>query len=253
MIRKCTEKDRTLLNDYLYQRKELNVFLISDIQNFGFNDINLEIFIDYDEKINTIYLKFFKNLCVVSYANIINLEFIKQMVEKYSIVGISGEKSLINLIELENFKVSNFYFAALDKLNIEVDSSGVSEINIDELKEYLEITNKVFNSQSSFESAKAELEKKSKHIFVYKENGKIISGVSSSAESKELAILMGVFTIEGYRRKGLAQKCVSSICDKLIREGKTVCLFYDNPNAAKLYEKLGFKFKEYYSSLKKIN
>ena len=68
-----------------------------------------------------------------------------------------------------------------------------------------------------------------------------LSGASSSAESKELAMIVGVFTEENQRRKGLAKKCVFALSQKLLSEGKTVCLFYDNPNAAKMYEKIGFK------------
>lgn len=252
MIRKCTSCDLDILNNYLYKRKELNLFMISDIEIFGFEDENLEIFIDqYNNELKTVYLRYFNNLCVVSYDNILDLDFIKNIVEKHSIVNISGEKDLIQLIKLDGFITKDCYFSSLNKLQIKVDTTGVCELTIDNFEEYLEKSNEVFNTNTKVESIKAELEKNSKHIFVYKENGEVVSGVSSSAESKELAMLLGVFTLEKWRRRGLALKCVYAICEKLLNEGKTVCLFYDNPNAAKMYEKLGFKFAGYFSILRR--
>ncbi len=250
MIKKCTEGDRSILNKYLYQRKELNLFIISDIENFGFDSEELEIYMDYDESIQAIYLKFFTNLCLVSYEKKIDLDFIKDMIKKYDLTDVRGEPDLLKLIELKGFKFYKYYFASLNKLSIDVDTCGVSELDLSDIKEYLDKTNLVFNSNTKYESTKAELDKKSKHIFVYKKNNEIVSGVSSSAESKELAMLVGVFTLENYRRKNYALKCVYAICEKLINEGKTVCLFYDNPNAAKMYEKIGFKFIGYYAALK---
>jgi predicted GNAT family acetyltransferase len=241
MIRKCTKDDLNILNEYLYQKKELNLFVISDIEVFGLEDDNIEIFIDYDKTIRTIYLRFFNNMCLVSYENIIDNDFLKSFIEKHSIENINGERDLIHKIELDNFITKDFYFSSLNKLEIEVDTTGVSQLNVTNFEPYIDKCNKVFNNSNGYEAARAELEKNSKHIYVYKENDEVVSGASSSAESKELAMIVGVFTEENQRRKGLAKKCVFALSQKLLSEGKTVCLFYDNPNAAKMYEKIGFK------------
>ena len=253
MIIKCTEADLDILNEYLYREKELNLFVISDIEVFGFEDSNIEVFIDYDNTIRTVYLRFFDNMCLVSYDNIIDFKFLKSIIDEHSIANINGEKELINKIKMDYFRVEDYYFSSLTELEVEVDDSGVSELDIHNFEQYIDAANKVFNNQSDYEAAKAELEKNAKHIFVCKENGKVVSGASSSAESKELAMIIGVFTDENHRRKGYAQKCVHALCKKLLNEGKTVCLFYDNPNAARMYEKLGFKQKGYLSTLKKDN
>ncbi|MDC7236625.1 MAG: GNAT family N-acetyltransferase [Sphaerochaetaceae bacterium] len=253
MIRKCSINDLDILNKYLYQRKELNLFVISDIEIFGFENPDLEIFMDFDREIKTVYLRFFDNLCIVSYDKIFDLSFIQNIVDEHLILNISGEKDLISLIKLDNFDIKNCYFSALDQLQVKVDTLGVEALSIDKLQEYLDKSNEVFNISTNYEATKAEMEKGSKHIFVYKDNGNVVSGVSSSAESKELAMLIGVFTVEEYRRQGLALKCVYAICEKLLNEGKTVCLFYDNPNAAKMYEKIGVKFVGDFSILKRIS
>lgn len=251
MIRKCTKEDYQILNEYLYKRKELNLFVIGDIQNFGFEDKNLEIFIDFDLEIKTVYLRFFNNLCIVSYGMIIDMSFIKELVATHSIVNINGEKDLISLISIDEFKQKDCFFASLNELSIEVDTQGVCEVGLDRVPELLKKTNKIFNAKSSIELTTKELKNKSKHIYTYLIEDEIISGASSSAECTDLAMIIGVFTLDAYRRHGYALKCVYALCEKLLNEGKTVCLFYDNPNAAKMYEKIGFEFKGYFSMLKK--
>lgn len=251
MIRRCTKDDYQILNEYLYKRKELNLFVIGDIQNFGFEDQNLEIFIDYDLEIKTVYLRFFNNLCIVSYKMIVDLTFINELISTYSIVNINGEKDLISLININEFKQKNCLFASLNELSISVDTNGVSEVGLDRVPELLKKSNEIFNTESNIEATIKELKNNSKHIYTYLLDDEIISGASSSAESEDLAMIIGVFTLEDYRRQGYALKCVYSLCEKLLNEGKTVCLFYDNPNAAKMYEKIGFKFKGYFSMLKK--
>ncbi|NCD05217.1 MAG: GNAT family N-acetyltransferase [Spirochaetia bacterium] len=253
MIRKCNEADIEILNNYLYKRKELNLFVIGDIENYGFNNTNLEIFIDYDNRVRTIYLRFFNNLCVVSYELFFDLSFIKELINKYSIRNISGEKDLLDLISLDDFALKPYFFASIDKLDLELDTSNVIELNKTHVPQLLEKTNKIFDMDvTAPESLILELENKSKHIYAILEGDEIISSASSSAESKELAMVVAVFTLEGYRQQGYALKCVYALCNRLIKEGKTVCLFYDNPHAAKLYEKIGFKFKGYFSSLRKL-
>lgn len=252
MIRKCTADDLDILNEYLYRNKELNLFLISDIEVFGLQNDNVEVFIDITSNIQGVYLRFFNNMCLASYNNTIDIEFVKSIVEKHKIENINGATDLINSLNLDGFCVKDFNLATLNKLDVEIESDGVSELNIDNFQESLEKSNKVFNNTSDEKSAKAEFETNSRHMVVYKVDGEIVSGASSCAESKELAMLVTVFTDENHRRKGLAIKCVANICKKLIAEGKTVCLFYDNPNAAKMYKRLGFKDIGYLSTSSRI-
>jgi hypothetical protein len=251
MIRKCTKEDLGLLNKYLYQRKELNLFIIGDIENLGFDNKDMEVFMDFDQKINTIYLRFFTNLCIVSYDKILDLKFVENLIEKESILNISGEKELLCLLHLEKFKRKDCLFASLNELSIEVDCAGVCEVGLDRVPELIEKSNKIFKTETSIDSTKMELENNSKHIFTFIKDNQIISSASTSAECSDLAMIIGVFTLEEYRRQGYALKCVYALCEKLLHENKTVCLFYDNPNAAEMYEKIGFKFLGYFSILRK--
>ncbi len=242
MIRKCTLNDTDKLLKYLYKKKEFNLFLIGDIENFGIENNNLEIYIDIDENINAVYLRYFNNLCLVSYTNKLDLDFIDKKFIKTGLVNnMSLIKSLADNYDFTSFKQRDFYFATLNKLSITIDAPNVVQIHANEVENYLKETELVFGTKSNLESTKAELDTNSKHIFAVKRHNRLISGASTSAESKELAMIIGVYTITEYRRQGFAKQCVYALCDKMVKDGKTVCLFYDNPNAAKLYKMIGFE------------
>lgn len=254
MIRKCRESDVQNLIKYLYKNKEFNLFLIGDIENFGIENDNLEIYLDIDDKINAVYLRYYTNLCLVSYTNKLDLDFINETFIKTKLVNnMSAEQSLVNNYSFDLFNRTDYYFAALSKLAIKIDVTDVITVNShDDVLNYLNDMETVFGAKGNLLSTQAELETNSKHIFAIKKNGKLISGASTSAESKELAMIIGVYTLENYRRKGLAKQCVYALCQRMVEEGKTVCLFYDNPNAAKLYKMIGFEDIGIYSKFKLI-
>lgn len=60
------------------------------------------------------------------------------------------------------------------------------------------------------------------------------------AENSKSAMVIDVATVKEYRNKGLMSKCLSKLCMDVMSEGKTLCLFYDNPKAGSVYHKLGF-------------
>jgi predicted GNAT family acetyltransferase len=54
-------------------------------------------------------------------------------------------------------------------------------------------------------------------------------------------MIVGVCTRKEFRKKGLVSKILAVLMNEVIAEGKTLCLFYDNPKAGKIHKKLGFQ------------
>lgn len=73
-------------------------------------------------------------------------------------------------------------------------------------------------------------------------DGHMVSVASTSAENSESAMVAGVATISEYRRKGYASAVIQALCLNCFRRGKKyLCLFYDNPAAGRIYNRIGFK------------
>ncbi|MPM41460.1 hypothetical protein SDC9_88115 [bioreactor metagenome] len=70
--------------------------------------------------------------------------------------------------------------------------------------------------------------------------GEVYATASTSAETKEYAVVADVVTNAKYRRQGLAAALVSTLCRELLDEGKKPLVTYTSAQAGRLYESLGF-------------
>ena len=71
--------------------------------------------------------------------------------------------------------------------------------------------------------------------------GRLVALASTSAENSESAMIVGVATALGYREKGYGSAVVRTLCQDCFERGKKyLCLFYDNPVAGKIYNRIGF-------------
>lgn len=96
-------------------------------------------------------------------------------------------------------------------------------------------------SSTSEQSMKRTIDRGTGRSYAIWEGDKMVSVVSTTAENTQSAMIVGVGTREDHKRKGYASELMIKICEELINEGKIICLFYDNPEAGKIYQRLGFK------------
>lgn len=60
-------------------------------------------------------------------------------------------------------------------------------------------------------------------------------------ESDRSAMIVSVATRPGFRGRGYASATVAALCRGAFAGGKQfLCLFYDNPDAGRIYRRLGF-------------
>lgn len=78
-------------------------------------------------------------------------------------------------------------------------------------------------------------------IFVAEDGGRIVSAALTNAETPEMAMIGGVFTLPAWRNRGHATACMRALCRDLLRQRLQPCLFYDNPRAGSVYRRLGFQ------------
>jgi predicted GNAT family acetyltransferase len=72
-------------------------------------------------------------------------------------------------------------------------------------------------------------------------NGKIVAVAQSEFEMDTSALIVGVATDPASQGKGLGSTCVEALCSQLLKEGKDLYLQYDNMDAGRIYERLGFR------------
>ncbi len=77
--------------------------------------------------------------------------------------------------------------------------------------------------------------------YIENDDKEIITISQITAENSKFAMVVGVATKKEYREQGYMGKCLSKLCSDLLKRNKTLCLFYDNPKAGRVYRRIGFK------------
>lgn len=251
MIRLLTEEDKASVLTYLYEASEFNIFPIGDIEAFGFNEPFQTVYGEFDDENNylSILLFYRENVIYYTHLSTFNSEYLV-FLDKHEHHFMGGKEELMELIYpfLSKYTKQSMYFCSINELN---DTSIISG-NINELdteKDFEDLYDlligiKEFSVQSQtmeqFVSNKMKGLGMSKTVGFYKDN-MLVSTAATTAETTRSAMVVGVATRKRYRNKGYASDLVLYLANNFIlKKGKSLSLFYDNPKAGSIYHKIGF-------------
>ncbi len=250
-MRKAEEKDLPELSAYLDQNPAMNLFLIGDIENFGIDGDKVSVWIDEDASgIHSVFLYYAhgRSLILQSYENRIDQEFLEELLKRLDVVTVSGETGLITSLKLDGFPVhSECRFAAMKKPYGKADTSEVVRLGQEDAGEIAELLAASFPHSA----IRVDLEEKGSRFYGIRKDGRLVSTASTSAECRNMAMVVSVCTREDYRSHGYAEACVAKLSDDLLAEGRMPCLFYTDPQAARIYKKIGYEDIGYWSMRQK--
>ncbi|MDM5316870.1 GNAT family N-acetyltransferase [Fictibacillus sp. b24] len=251
MIIKTDQTWHEKVMDYLSAEPALNLFIIADIENFGYETEFQEIWADVGEDgaITGILLRYMGNY--LPYAKgTINAEAFSEIINKdHNYEMLSGKKEITEqfrpYVAFERTKET--YFAELRDAQFLNKSSSRENIRQAELSDVDSIMDlrhliKEFDIRpTAKQSLEQALTTKTGRTYFIKDIDKMVSCASSTAENSLSAMIVGVCSHPDKRNQGLASLCMEALCQDILAEGKAVCLFYDNPKAGSIYKRLGFK------------
>lgn len=252
MIKQLTEQDFDITMDFVSEKPAENLFIIGDIEGYGFHSNIQTLWGDFNDKGNLrgVLLKYDNNFIVYApgefdakgLANIINtdssysyLSGIEEIVNKLSpyLTAVPKNPRVLYYAKCET---AEFLPKIPHGITLEKARAEDAEAIIAQMKAIPEFA----AGDYSVENKRVSLEKGLARACFIKENGVIISSASSTAENSQSAMIVGVGTLPKYQKNGLASYCMSKLCEELLAEGKMLCLFYDNPTAGSIYKRMGF-------------
>lgn len=126
----------------------------------------------------------------------------------------------------------------------------IRHISTDDLDEIVALYKDIFSSFAPKEIMEEKLKTKRGRGICIEEDEKIISVSQTDFETKDGAVIVGIATRKDHQGKGMATECLQELSRTLINEGKDLYIQYDNLEAGKIYEKLGFKILDQVVHLK---
>ena len=253
MIRKLTEKDRSSVLEYLYQDPDFNIFLIGDIEAFGFNRDFQKVFGEFDDqgKYLGVYIKYRNNALYYSHLTRFNEAFLDIMLSD-PFDFMSGKSDLMALIypHLKGFRHRTMFFCSADTMENE-DPINEDSIRVVSTREECGKLYDLLANIEEFGTRKIErdiyIEDRmiglGMGVILYIDHqDTIISTAATTAETTKNAMVVAVATKEEYRKQGYGSTLVKALMELYINQKKkSLCLFYDNEEAGRIYKRLGFK------------
>lgn len=254
MIRRLKEADREAVLAFLYEEPELNLYIIGDIYNYGFDGDDQCVYGEFDGDDYVAVMS--RNLShIVYYAKDerFNPEWV-DVIKQFDHLFISGKAPLMQAMHpyFKDMIVDRLMFmkSTTFKRDETVDYEGIRILEtIDDATRVYDLLNRVEELDS--------VRKKSKDEFIRYliensgENGttvyledeeEVVASASAVGETKLSAMIVGVASHPEKRGQGYGKKVLHYLMDYYVNhKQKTLCLYYDDPTAGALYKKLGFK------------
>lgn len=253
LIRKLTKQDNDQVLSYLQKEAAMNLFLIGDIEAFGYDTDFQELWGQFTEEheLRGVLLRFHDSFIPYA-AESFSLEaFASKLHGGDSPVKISGKSEVVQQFEaistLTLGDKRHLYFAecannsGLDQRN---NKANIKVATIDDVPNIMKLRKQITEFTLGAESEKLlrqAIETNTGRTYYIEEDGEIIACASTSAENSLSAMIVGVCTHENYRGKGYASQILSKMIEDFTAEGRSLCLFYDNPAAGRIYKRLGFE------------
>ncbi|WP_025726974.1 GNAT family N-acetyltransferase [Heyndrickxia ginsengihumi] len=253
MIRRLEKTDHEACFQLLKTRSAENLFIIGDIEAYGYEQDFQKLWGEFNEdgELIAVLLKYEKSYIPYAAGSFNAVGFAEIISNDPDFTMMSGIKHITEKIEpyinrtLKRKRQT--YYAKCKSLNSDVkdvDCSIVQQAfpsDAEALVKLLHSVPEFSDASMTVESKRRGLQDGTSRSYFIIEDEKMVSTASTAAENSLSAMVVAVATLENYKKKGYATKCMVKLCNDLLREGKELCLFYDNPAAGAIYKRIGFE------------
>lgn len=252
MIRRLTEKDHEKTMNLLNEKPAENLFILGDIEAFGYEQDFQTLWGDFSNSgdLRAVMLKYQQNFIPYAsgpfdtegFANVIN-----NHPEFHELSGLNRITEQIEPhIQHHLQKKRTLHYAKCDsKANLgePTNLKNVQQATLEDTDRIVHLYSQIeeFVTNQSSEQMKRNMEQGVQRTYFIEDQATMISAASTAAENSRSAMIVGVCTLPSYKRKGYASQCMAKLCHDVLSEGKELCLFYDNPDAGKIYQRIGFE------------
>lgn len=274
MFRKCNENDYSVLMDYLKKEQILNTFIISDLDNYGFDKEYQVTYMDTDEKgaCTAVALIFHNNLIISGSSETMDYSFLATLLTE-KINNVMGQGELVEAFNSYLAEVECSQITCNSKSHTKPDGS-LSNNEVSSTRNYIEKTmytlDKGLKLQACDGVQLATLEdvdaihdfimripeisflykEKSMiinrmetgegvHLFI-KEKGEIVAHTNSAAGTDISSMMGGVAVAPEFRNQGYGKRVVSAVANYVLNQKKVACLFSKSEEENNLFTELGF-------------
>ncbi|HQN27869.1 MAG TPA: GNAT family N-acetyltransferase [Mesotoga sp.] len=221
-MRRISGKEWKMLIPFLSVEREFNVFMIGDIENTVPEAEHMEIFIDGElENPTGVLLRYYRFFVVYSSERMDHAEAAAIIKDFGKGIALSGKADCIDAIATHLREITKeeatMHLAVLKEPNLEKNDLPIRRATMSDARELLALLNSIEEFQATEEeSFLSSLESGTSRRYIVEMNSRIVSTATSTAETSDMAMIIGVATHKDYRKQGLASKVMSRLCSDLL-------------------------------------
>ena len=227
------------------------MFIIGDIEAFGYDKDFQELWGVFKENgtLKSILLRFHDSFIPYSKEKFITTDY-EALLSAYKPLKLSGKSTIVEQFETASniqlgTKNEMYFCECLNDNNL--PSTPIHETiklaSLDDIERIMKLRSDIAEFPTTNESEKIlrqAIQTNTGRTYFIEEDGVIIASASTSAENSLSAMVVGVCTHPNYR-KWIRFTHITKMIQDFTKEGRTLCLFYNNPAAGRIYKRLGFK------------
>ena len=270
--RLLTEQDRERVLEYVSAEPEMAVFITGDIEQFGMDEpVNVYAFEEPDGYWDGIVLRFYANYVCYSASPRFDARamasFIRDSTGNAYFGSINGKYQVIaalagylDELDMRSLNLAKCTSLKLDKVAPAPDGTVIRRLTPDDYDELFALLGKMDEYRGLYVDRRAvALAKQQKAAdeahgcvtYGAFSDGVLVSTAATSAVSSESAMVVGVGTRDDMRGYGFATAVVAKLCQDAFADGKQfLTLFYENPSAGRIYQRIGFEPAGRYAMLR---
>lgn len=264
---KLRESDRNRILEYISMEPEYNLFMYGDIENFGVDHDPVEVFADErmvsfntgETRWECLVLRYRDYYIIYSRSDIYDAASLSEfLLQQPKVESVSGKGKLVERL-MPYFPGGTYRPTYLSRCNelkyavpvdrLAADGYLLRRLEAADAQTVLELLVRIEEFSPAFRGKDMDEERKaigrdltlSGMGYGAFHAGALVACAKTSGQNSLGAVIVGVATLPEHRRCGLASACVAEICRVNFEAGRRfLSLFYDNPEAGKVYRRLGF-------------
>lgn len=249
MIRPLTIADNDMIHQYLEVKPMYSLFFTADIADYGFGSSFFKLYGSFENsQLNCIFARFYQVLLVYSNSDIIPVKDILSYLKSENIDFriIRGQSELVSQFTpyMEFSTMHKTYLCKLfrDKFKpVAYNGINIIKAGRQNIEEIIGLCNCIDEFKGLMDDDTVKKIVDYGYTYLIYEDNQLVSLAMCSAKNNSIANVGTVATHPSYRGKGYASKLLSYLCNELLKVSESCSLCYDNPEAGKLYNNLGFE------------
>lgn len=265
MIRALTPDDNREVMAFLEGDKELNVYLIADIEHFGFTGKGQKRYGQFSAgKLTAIASKNYRYATFYQPHDALDLAWIA-IIQSWDIAFLSAEMRILEMFKpYFDWHLDRMIYSCSEDFERDpsMDYRYVKELNTSEdahrIYHFLRSIAELYSVQAQSEEDYVRYLLNNTGecgttVFIDHDD-RVIASASAVLESSDQVMIVGVAVDPNFRRHGYGKVVMHYLMDLYTQhKNKRVCLYYDDPRAEKLYWQYGFKSHGRWGMLVKLD